>query len=195
MHKYEIKRKAGRPKGVKNNPSIKNTPMALRGNVQSWEPLEPYHSPTSRVATIMKYQDTIQKKHLEEIEMPEEIPKGSISKVYGKKYGKSFEFLGYKCRDCGRPFSDETLVDKHVLVCVAKEKINKSIENDEEEFMPIQRVTVKGEDYYRWGQHGKLYKNRADAEKQAQAAHAAGYREAPSNEHRGRPQSAPKVKR
>ena len=43
--------------------------------------------------------------------------------------------------------------------------------------MPIQSVTVKGQKYYRYGQSGKLYRNRADAEKQAQAIHAAGYKE------------------
>ena len=192
MNKYE---KRGRPKGVKNG--MRSANNVLKGAIQSWDPIESYHAPTSRVATIMKYQDTIQKKHLQEVlsnQMPEEIPKGNISKVYGKKFGRRFEFLGYKCSDCGRPFSDEQLVDKHVLVCVAKQKINKSIENDEDEFMPIQRVTVKGEDYYRWGQHGTLYKNRVDAEKQAQAAHASGYREQ-STDNRGRPQVAPKVKR
>ena len=189
MHKYE---KRGRPKGVKNG--MRSVNNILKGAVQNWDALEKDLLPTSRVATIMQYQNTIQKKHLKEIEMPEQIPKGNITKVYGKKYGKQFEFLGYKCSDCGRPFSDDSLVDKHVLVCVAKEKINKSIENDEDEFMPIQRVTVKGEDYYRWGQHGTLYKNRNDAEKQAQAAHASGYRESPT-ENRGRRQSAPKVKK
>ena len=192
MHKYEIKKKAGRPKGVKN--SMRSVNNVLKGAVQDWNPLQKDLPATSRVVKIMRYQDTIQKKHLKEIEMPEEIPKGNITTLYGKKRGKTFEFLGYKCADCGRPFSDDNLVDKHVLVCVAREKINKSIENDEDEFMPIQRVTVKGEDYYRWGQHGTLYKNRADAEKQAAAAHASGYRE-PDEERRGRPQTAPKVKR
>lgn len=43
--------------------------------------------------------------------------------------------------------------------------------------MPIQTITIKGEKMYRWGDHGKLYKNRADAEKQAQAAYASGYKE------------------
>lgn len=38
--------------------------------------------------------------------------------------------------------------------------------------MPIRKV--KGG--YRWGQHGKVYKNRAEAEKQARAAYASGYR-------------------
>ena len=43
--------------------------------------------------------------------------------------------------------------------------------------MPIQAVIIKGEQYYRYGTSGKLYKNRADAEKQAAAIHAAGYKE------------------
>ena len=42
--------------------------------------------------------------------------------------------------------------------------------------MPIQKVTKNGETYYRWGDSGKLYKDRADAEKQAQAAYASGYK-------------------
>ena len=43
--------------------------------------------------------------------------------------------------------------------------------------MPIQTLTVKGEKMYRWGDSGKLYKDRADAEKQAAAAYASGYKE------------------
>lgn len=38
--------------------------------------------------------------------------------------------------------------------------------------MPVKRV--KGG--YRWGSKGKVYPNRADAVKQGQAAHAAGYK-------------------
>jgi len=37
--------------------------------------------------------------------------------------------------------------------------------------MPI--FHVKGG--YRWGHHGKVYRNRSDAVKQAQAAYASGY--------------------
>jgi hypothetical protein len=37
--------------------------------------------------------------------------------------------------------------------------------------MPIFKVSGG----YRWGHHGKVYRNRSDAVKQAQAAHAAGY--------------------
>jgi hypothetical protein len=43
--------------------------------------------------------------------------------------------------------------------------------------MPIHRVTKNGEVYYRWGDHGKLYKDRKDAEAQARAAYASGYKE------------------
>ena len=43
--------------------------------------------------------------------------------------------------------------------------------------MPIQTIMKNGKRYYRWGDSGKLYDNRADAEKQARAAYASGYRE------------------
>ena len=43
--------------------------------------------------------------------------------------------------------------------------------------MPIQKLTRNGETYYRYGDQGKLYKKREDAEKQAQAIHASGYKE------------------
>ena len=43
--------------------------------------------------------------------------------------------------------------------------------------MPIQTIMVKGQRMYRYGDTGKLYNNRADAEKQAQAIYASGYRE------------------
>lgn len=43
--------------------------------------------------------------------------------------------------------------------------------------MPIQTVMIKGEKMYRWGDSGKLYKERSQAEKQAQAAYASGYKE------------------
>lgn len=44
--------------------------------------------------------------------------------------------------------------------------------------MPIKRCTLEnGEMGYQWGNHGKCYPNRAGAERQAAAAHAAGYSE------------------
>lgn len=53
----------------------------------------------------------------------------------------------------------------------------KTINTLKEKEMPIQVITIKGEKYYRWGDSGKPYKNRSDAERQAIAAHAAGYKE------------------
>ena len=43
--------------------------------------------------------------------------------------------------------------------------------------MPIHRITRNGKTYYKWGDKGREYPTRAQAERQAQAAHAAGYRE------------------
>ena len=43
--------------------------------------------------------------------------------------------------------------------------------------MPIRKIMRGGETFYRWGDSGKEYRNRADAEKQAAAAYASGYKE------------------
>jgi hypothetical protein len=43
--------------------------------------------------------------------------------------------------------------------------------------MPIQVITKNGERYYRYGDQGKLYKDRKMAEQQAAAIYASGYRE------------------
>lgn len=46
--------------------------------------------------------------------------------------------------------------------------------------MPIRQVTgPRGGRGYQWGTHGKVYPTRAGAVKQAQAAHAAGYKSKP----------------
>lgn len=43
--------------------------------------------------------------------------------------------------------------------------------------MPIHRAKgPKGGKGWQWGQHGKVYPTRAGAVRQAQAAHAAGYK-------------------
>ena len=46
---------------------------------------------------------------------------------------------------------------------------------DKETTMPVQRLTINGETFYRWGTKGKVYKTKAEAERQGQAAYAAGY--------------------
>jgi len=40
--------------------------------------------------------------------------------------------------------------------------------------MPIRKTKSGG---YKWGKHGKVYKTRAEAARQARAAYAHGYRE------------------
>jgi len=45
------------------------------------------------------------------------------------------------------------------------------------EVMPIHKAMRDGKQGWQWGNSGKVYKNRADAVRQAQAAHAAGYKE------------------
>ena len=42
--------------------------------------------------------------------------------------------------------------------------------------MPVQKITRMGKTKYRFGDSGKLYDNREDAEKQQRAAYASGYR-------------------
>jgi hypothetical protein len=43
--------------------------------------------------------------------------------------------------------------------------------------MPVQKITRMGKTKYRFGDTGKLYDTREDAEKQQRAAYASGYRE------------------
>lgn len=50
--------------------------------------------------------------------------------------------------------------------------------------MPVQQIRVDGKVMYRWGDHGKAYPTRAEAERQAQAAYAHGYREPKKKENK-----------
>lgn len=79
----------------------------------------------------------------------------------------------YACGTCGTIFKTVKYCSKHEEKCVI---INRKKKREEELNMPIQRITKGGETWYRWGQSGKLYRNREDAEKQAAAAYASGYR-------------------
>ena len=79
----------------------------------------------------------------------------------------------YGCQYCDTVFKTTKYCSKHEEVC---KEINSIKKQKEELSMPIQRITRGGETYYRWGQHGKEYRNRADAEKQAAAAYASGYK-------------------
>jgi hypothetical protein len=88
---------------------------------------------------------------------------------------KEWKFVNYRCKLCDNSFKTVTTASKHHAVCKELNTIKKK--QLKEKLMPIQVVTIKGERYYKWGDTGKPYKNRADAEKQAAAAYASGYRE------------------
>lgn len=160
-------------------------------NSEDWTS-DPGKPTLSRVNRIFTHNDTRQLTIIENMEnKPEEIPTPYVSHVYGKEKNK-WVHIGYKCLHCGKTMAKENTMQQHPLICDNKLKINKETEGD---FMPIQRIEKNGETYYRWGTHGKLYKNRSDAEKQAQAAHASGYQEPEQHANRGRPQNSPKVKK
>ena len=42
--------------------------------------------------------------------------------------------------------------------------------------MPVRKLTINGETFYQWGQSGKMYKKREDAERQGYAIEAQGYK-------------------
>jgi len=88
---------------------------------------------------------------------------------------KEWKFVHYRCKLCDGSFKTINSATKHRAVCKQLNTIKKKQSKENE--MPIQVVTIKGERYYRWGDSGKPYKNRADAEKQAAAAYASGYKD------------------
>jgi len=84
---------------------------------------------------------------------------------------KQWKFVQFRCRHCDNPFKTVSRVQQHINVCKEINTIKKEKE------MPIQVVTKNGQRMYRYGDTGKLYKDRIDAEKQAVAAYASGYKE------------------
>jgi hypothetical protein len=107
----------------------------------------------------------------------EELPPVPLAEVYGIYQGQWVK-LGYRCMECDKQFNHPIVVEKHKNVCSRINTLTKQkLLAKEEKNMPIQIVTIKGEKYYRWGDTGKPYKDRADAEKQAAAAYASGYKE------------------
>lgn len=82
-----------------------------------------------------------------------------------------WKFVSYRCKLCDKALKLTNSVVRHVDKC----KILNTTKEDKK--MPIQVVTQNGQRMYRYGDSGKLYKDRKDAEKQAQAIHASGYKE------------------
>lgn len=146
----------------------KNVPRALE---KDWF-AEPGEDPLAKINRIFSCTESRD----DGKEIPKDIPIPNMSKVFAYDHKtKAWTHLGYRCFDCGKPLREGRVTEKHPLICKKTLKINK--EDTKGNDMPIQRVTKNGETYYRWGTHGKLYKDRKDAEKQAQAAHASGYKE------------------
>ena len=142
---------------------------------QEWYPSRHNAPPLSKIFKILKAHTGKQKKLLEKIEIPELLPPSNVHVIYVKKNNK-FEIVGFKCVDCAKLMNTRDLADKHELIC--QKPRNKLVKlQAEEEIVPIQKIVKNGKEYYRWGDAGKLYTNRSDAEKQAAAAYAAGYKE------------------
>lgn len=107
----------------------------------------------------------------------EELEPVPLAEVYGMYKGQWIR-LGYRCMECDKQFNHPTVVEKHKNVCSRLNTLTKQkMQLKEEKDMPIQVVTQNGQRMYRYGDSGKLYKDRKDAEKQAAAIHASGYKE------------------
>jgi hypothetical protein len=117
------------------------------------------------------HKPTVQRIHKQHHVFGDEI-KISIIHQYSNTI-KQWKFFGFRCMHCENTFKTAVTVMKHKGIC---KELNTTKKVKEQE-MPIQVITIKGERYYRYGDSGKPYKNRADAEKQAQAIHASGYKE------------------
>ena len=93
-----------------------------------------------------------------------------MNKIYGYVKGK-WIMMGYRCTSCDKTYKNPNIITKHKDVC---KRIN--TKNKEIEFMPIQKITKNGKTYYRYGDTGKLYPTKEEAEKQMRAMYAAGYK-------------------
>jgi hypothetical protein len=89
-----------------------------------------------------------------------------------------WKFFRYGCPNCEKNYKNFEYAEKHIIQCninTNKQKQKELIR--EAKHMPVQRIIKNGEPFYRWGDSGKLYKDRADAEAQGRAAYASGFRE------------------
>lgn len=92
-----------------------------------------------------------------------------LNRVWRKK-NNVWTVIGYVCNHCSRQIQSGSVALRHINSCKHINTIKR------ETFMPIHRITKNGEVFYRWGDSGKLYRNRSDAEAQARAAYASGYK-------------------
>ncbi len=95
-------------------------------------------------------------------------------KIY-RQINSVWTVVRYGCPSCDKNYKTVHHVEKHIEKC----RINtiKRLDKEELKNMPIQAIMRDGKRYYRWGDSGKLYEKREDAEAQARAAYASGYKE------------------
>ena len=97
----------------------------------------------------------------------------TLRKVYRQVDGV-WTVVAYGCRYCDRTYKSKILAEAHMAKCLIN--TSKREQREEKKEMPIQTVMKNGKRYYRWGDSGKMYEKREDAEKQAAAAYASGYK-------------------
>ena len=89
-----------------------------------------------------------------------------------------WQLFRYGCPNCEKNYKNIEYAQKHIIQCTINTNKQKQKELlREAKHMPVQKIMKNGEAYYRWGDTGKEYRNRADAEAQGRAAYASGYRE------------------
>jgi len=109
---------------------------------------------------------SIQSLHSVHYKFTDEQP-GALLLQYSKIL-KEWKFVKYSCRHCGNTYKTV----KHFDSC---KQLNTTKRRNS--FVPIQVITKNGQRMYRYGDSGKLYADRKDAEKQAAAICASGYKE------------------
>lgn len=100
-----------------------------------------------------------------------------MRKIY-QQVNDVWTVVKYGCMYCDRTYNTIHNTEKHIDKC----RINTFKQRDKQlqreiRDMPIQAIMKNGKRYYRWGDTGKLYEKREDAEAQARAAYASGYKE------------------
>lgn len=111
-----------------------------------------------------------QLKKINKTKIVNELPQVPLSNFYMRVDG-IWENKGLACGLCGKLMNHETVIDKHRYICEVLNKV------EEEEVMPIHRITRNGTTYYRYGTTGKEYRTLEEAQKQARAIQASQARE------------------
>lgn len=122
--------------------------------------------------------NTLMNKTMSTVATVKNIPENIIKLYQRKKHG--WFISGYKCGNCLKHFAKfgEPL-RKHLETCNIVRHCVDDEEIVEDNIMPIREVrNNQGKTIgYQWGSSGKIYRNREDAEKQARAIYASGYKE------------------